>query len=188
MEIDIFFGNNVTLGKKSWAEERLLSSRRNSCRQKKQVLRWAMAYLIALNGNRLGNTYLIFLDGDPIATRPEEPWFTLPDVPQILAWCSKPPLWQVNEALDQKRFLEHFLTPGAWWNQWTCSCRGDFSSTSSCSPLATRLGASLVRDLVFLPFGFCFAQKFCTQALLRPFWTQRRRGSFCTPPLTCFSR
>ena len=76
-----------------------------------------------------------------------------------------------GETPDKKKFSGHFLTSGAWWtfsgawwNQWTCSCRGDSSSTSSCSPPATRLAVSLVRDLDFLTLGFCFAQKFCTQA------------------------
>ena len=155
-EMDMLFGNNFTQGRNHGRRKDYFPAEGTLAGKRNKFLRWAMAYLIALNGNRLGNTYLIFLDGDPIATRPEESWFTLPDVPQILAWCSKPPIWQVNEALYQTRFSEHFLTPGAWWtfsgawwNQWTYSCKGDFSSTSSCSPPATRLAASLVRDLFF---------------------------------------
>ena len=103
MEIYIFFGNNFTQGRNHGRRKDYFPAEGTLAGKRNKFLRWAMAYLIALNGNRLGNTYLIFLDGDPIATRPEESWFTLPDVPQILAWCSKPPIWQVKH-LTKKVF------------------------------------------------------------------------------------
>ena len=71
-----------------------------------------------------------------------------------------------GETPDDQKFSGHFFTSGAWWtfsgawwNQWTCSCRGDSSSTSSCSHLATRLAASLVSDL-FCLFGFVLLNNF----------------------------
>ena len=71
-----------------------------------------------------------------------------------------------GETPDKKEFSGHFVTSGAWWtfsgawwNQWTCSCRVGFSSTSSCSPLATRLAASWVRDF-FCLFGFVLLNTF----------------------------
>ena len=52
--------------------------------KEEKFLREAMAYLIA-EWESIGLYIIDNLDGDPIATRPEESWFTLPDVPQILA-------------------------------------------------------------------------------------------------------
>ena len=103
----IFFCNNFTQGRNHGRRKDYFPAEGTLAGKRKKFLRWAMAYLIALNGNRLGNTYLIFLDGDPIATRPEESWFTLPDVPQILARCSQPPIWQVKH-LTTKSFQNIF--------------------------------------------------------------------------------
>ena len=81
----MLFGNNFTQGRNHGWRKDYFPAEGTLAGKRRKVFARSDGIFDSFGWESIGLYIIDNLDGDPIATRPEESWFTLPDVPQVLA-------------------------------------------------------------------------------------------------------